>query len=373
MVESPVFKESDSPLLFALGKDVTGQPIVGDMAKMPHLLIAGATGAGKSVCISTIICSLLTRCDPTELRFLMIDPKMVELMIYNGIPHLVSDVVTNPNDANAALKWAVLEMERRYRFLSRFQCRSIANFNKRVRAGQLKDVDPDTGEEREILVPMQYLVIVIDELAELMMIASKEVEEAICRLAQMARAVGIHLIVATQRPSTNVITGIIKANLPSRIAFAVSSRIDSKVILDAQGAEKLLGRGDMLYLPVGRRKAERLQGAFIGDDEVKDLVDFLKRHGEPDYQDILGEVAEASAPQNGTADYADEMLNPCIKLVAEEGEASTSMLQRHFKIGYNRAARIIEAMEQMGVVASHQSGQRRKALIQPSEVEAYLV
>lgn len=368
------FKIAKGPLAYVLGKGISGKPMLADLSQAPHLLVAGATGSGKSVCINTLISSLLYRLDPSQVRFVMIDPKMVELMIYDGIPHLVTPVITDPVAASAALKWAVLEMERRYRILSKAGFRSIDTYNRAVEKGEVDVADLELDEPVSAAPHFPYLVIVIDELADLMMVAAKDIEDSICRLAQMARAVGMHLVVATQRPSTNVITGIIKANLPTRIAFRVASRVDSKVILDHIGAEALLGRGDMLYQPVGQPKPLRIQGAFVQEDEIKRLVQHLKDQAEPVYEDIVAQVREEGGEggPGASADYKDEFLAPSVQLAQEKGEVSTSMLQRHFKIGYNRAACIVEAMEARGLVSGPESGRRRKFIAGPDDVAAAL-
>ncbi len=361
------FSKLDSPLGFVIGREITGKPIVADLARMPHLLVAGATGSGKSVCINTLISSILYRSSPEEVKFILIDPKVVELALYDGIPNLITEVITDPQDATAALRWAVLEMERRYRYLSKFAARNIRGFNRRLEAGELTSLDGRTPPPDQ---PMPYIVIVIDELADLMMLARKEIEDAITRLAQMARAVGIHLVLATQRPSTNIITGVLKANLPSRIAFSVSSQVDSKVILDHVGADKLLGSGDMLYGPIGQAKPIRLQGAYISEEEVRRLVDHLKSCGEPDYSNIVEEVLEPDSDLAGEG-MTDDKFADCVRIAIDNGEASTSMLQRHLKIGYNRAARIMEAMEARGIISGSESGKRRKVLISEAEAEKF--
>ena len=372
MLASPRFKNTigKNRLAFALGKSIEGKSIIANLAKMPHLLVAGATGAGKSVCINTILASILCRTSPEEVRMLMIDPKMVELVSYNKIPHLISDVITNPQDAGTALSWAVMEMERRYQYLSTIGCRNIDSYNSQLEAGELYD---DNGDPIEGALSMPHMVIVVDELADLMMVAAKEIEHCICRLAQMARAVGMHLIIATQRPSTNVITGVIKANFPSRIAFAVSSKVDSKVILDTMGADALLGKGDMLYHPVGQPKPMRVQGAFISEEEVKRLCSFLREQGDPDYINMNVELVEASAPaEPGEKALADEMWEPALRIAVELGEVSTSLIQRHLTIGYNRAARIIDAMFERGIISGQESGRRRKVLIGEAQIGDYL-
>ena len=368
IITHDIFRKNEAPLTCAIGKEITGKPIVADLARMPHLLVAGATGSGKSVCINTIISSLLYRSTPDEVKFILIDPKVVELALYDGIPNLITEVITDPQDATAALRWAVLEMERRYRYLSKFAARDIRSFNRRLQVGDLKPLDDVTPVPDR---PMPYIVLVIDELADLMMLARKEIEDAITRLAQMARAIGIHLVLATQRPSTNIITGVLKANLPSRIAFSVSSQVDSKVILDCSGAEKLLGSGDMLYSPIGQAKPIRLQGAYISEDEVRNLVSHLKTCGDPDYSNIVEEVMEPDNDLVGDG-LADDKFGDCVRIALENQEASTSMLQRHLKIGYNRAARIIEAMEARGIISGPESGKRRKLLITSAEAERYI-
>ena len=365
------FRSSDAPLTYVLGKSISGKPIMADLHKAPHMLVAGATGAGKSVCMNAIITSLLLRNSPERLKLILVDPKMVEMMIYDGIAHLVTPVITDPKAASAALQWAVMEMERRYKLLSKAGYRNISGFNKAVEAGEVTSESVGGPPDDSRFGPLPYMVIVIDELADLMMVAAKDIEDSICRLAQMARAVGMHLIVATQRPSTNVITGIIKANLPTRIAFRVASKIDSKVILDHMGAEALLGRGDMLYHPVGQPKPVRVQGALIEEDEIKRLVTYIKRQREPDYEDIVATVQEG-AGQPAVEDFQDEYLRPCIQFVFEKGEVSTSLLQRHFKIGYNRAATIIDVMEGRGIISGPESGRRRKLVVGGSELAQIL-
>gem|GEM_PF-2736490 len=364
LMSSTQFKTAKSLLAFAIGEDITGEPVVGDLTRMPHLLVAGTTGSGKSVCINTILASILSRATPTQVKFILIDPKRVELSIYNDIPHLITQVVTDPQDAAHALKWAVMEMDRRYQYLSRLGFRNIQSYNEAQASGTLEAPDP-TVEIPDL--PMPFIVVVIDELADLMVVARKQVEESIVRLTQMARAVGIHVVVATQRPSVNVITGIIKANLPSRIAFAVASKVDSKVIIDTVGAEKLLGKGDMLYLPVGEARCLRLQGAFIDDEEVKRLVGYLKQFGPPDYSDIVEEVVEKTA-KKADNEFHDDMWEVCLKLAIEKGEVSTSMLQTHLKIGYNRAARIVEEMEARGLISGQETGKRRTVLMSSADL-----
>ncbi|QXM06091.1 DNA translocase FtsK [Crassaminicella indica] len=354
VLESEKFKKNDSKLTFVLGKDIAGNPIIADLAKMPHMLIAGATGSGKSVCINTLIISILYNAKPEEVKLLLVDPKVVELNNYNGIPHLLIPVVTDPKKASSALNWAVGEMTNRYKYFAENNVRDINSYNDKMR-----------NEGKETL---PKIVIIIDELADLMMVAPGQVEDGICRLAQMARAAGLHLIVATQRPSVDVITGVIKANIPSRIAFAVSSQADSRTILDMGGAEKLLGKGDMLFYPVGASKPVRIQGAFISDHEVERVVNFVKEqsldHG---YEEGILEKVESNLSQD--EDTADELLKDAIELVVETGQASISMLQRRFRIGYNRAARLIDAMEERNIVGEHMGSKPRQVLITKEEFE----
>ncbi len=352
VVSSREFKKHPSRLAFALGKNIAGESIVADISKMPHLLIAGATGAGKSVCINSLIISLLYKSSPDEVKMLMIDPKMVELGIYNGIPHMLIPVVTDPKKAAGAINWAVQEMVNRYKLFAEMGVRDIRGYNSMV-------ANHD-GDE----IPLPQIVIIIDELSDLMMVAAKEVEDAICRLAQMARAAGMHLVIATQRPSVDVITGIIKANIPSRISFAVTSQVDSRTILDMSGAEKLLGRGDMLFYPVGKAKPVRLQGAFITENEVEQVVEFLKKHGNAQYdEDIIDELENSAAGSGKSASEADELLLRAIELVIDCGQASVSMLQRKFRVGYARAARIVDQMEERGIVGRFEGSKPRQVLV----------
>ncbi|MDD5593963.1 MAG: DNA translocase FtsK, partial [Candidatus Margulisbacteria bacterium] len=336
------FRQNPSKLLFAIGKDLAGEPIYGDLGKMPHLLIAGTTGSGKSVCINSLIISILLRARPDEVKMLMIDPKMVELSIYDGIAHLLAPVVTDPRLASATLKvWVIKEMERRYKLFHDSQARNLAAYNHKV------------GEEEKL----PFIVVIVDELADLMMIAANEVETSICRIAQMARATGIHLVIATQRPSVDVITGLIKANIPSRIAFAVATQIDSRVILDGSGAEKLLGRGDMLYNPIGAMKPTRAQGSFVTDKEAEKIIKFVKEQAEPEYlEEIVGIKAidfgkENSDGERETGGGKDALFADVAALVVESGQASTSYVQRKFRIGYNRAARLMDELEEAGIVS----------------------
>lgn len=346
--------ESNMPL--ALGKDITGKPIISSIDSMPHLLIAGATGSGKSVCINTIIMSILYKANPNDVKLLLIDPKVVELSIYNGIPHLLIPVVTDPKKAATSLSWAVSEMERRYKLFAKNNVRDIKSYNERL------------GNDEDNKLP--NIIIIIDELADLMMVAAQEIEDYICRLAQMARAAGMHLIIATQRPSVDVITGTIKANIPSRISFAVSSQIDSRTILDMTGAEKLLGKGDMLFFPSNLSKPIRIQGAFISDLEVKKVVDYLKEQYNTEYDaDVMESITNEIESSRLTGEL-DELLFDAISLVVEEGQASISLLQRRLKIGYARAARIIDQMEERGIVGSYEGSKPRKVLITKDELES---
>ncbi len=352
IIQSKEFEEIDTKVPMALGKDISGKPIIANIETMPHLLIAGATGSGKSVCINTLIASILYRAKPNEVKLLMIDPKMVELSVYNGIPHLLIPVVTEPKKAANALNWAVTEMNRRYQKFSDTGVRDMAGFNKKAK---------DDSEK------MPQIVIIIDELADLMMVAASAVEDYICRLAQMARAAGIHLIVATQRPSVDIITGTIKANIPSRISFAVSSQVDSRTILDTGGAEKLLGRGDMLFHPVGASKPVRIQGAFIDDEEVEQIVEFLKQDSETQYEEeIIEEIEKQSEVSEN--DDVDELFDKAVELILHEGQASISLLQRKLKVGYARAARIVDEMEERGVVGGHEGSKPRRILITEDDI-----
>jgi S-DNA-T family DNA segregation ATPase FtsK/SpoIIIE len=365
-IHDPEFEHSKGKLVLALGKSTTGTPVVTDLARMPHLLIAGATGTGKSVCLNAIILSLLYQATPDEVRLLLIDPKRIELSAYEGIPHLLHPVVTDPKKANIALKWTVAEMERRYELLTLRGVRSIERYNQlvaRAKSHKLKPkAPPPTGElpdsEEE---PLPYLVIIIDELADLMIIASRDVEESIIRLAQMARAAGIHLVLATQRPSVDVLTGIIKANIPARISFQVSSRTDSRTILDANGAEALLGAGDMLMLPPGTAKMKRIHGAYASETEIKRITDFLRKQRKPDYDDTILNYQDRGEDL-GADEEIDEKYEDAIQLVMETRRASISMLQRRLRVGYNRAARMIEMMERQGLVSSSDGIKPREVL-----------
>lgn len=344
-----------SKLLIGLGRDITGEAVLAELNKMPHLLVAGATGSGKSVCINGIITSILMRAKPHEVKLMMIDPKMVELNVYNGVPHLLAPVVTDPKKASQALKKVVSEMERRYELFSHTGTRNIEGYNDYIKRYNAEE------EVNQPLLP--YIVVIVDELADLMMVASSDVEDAITRLAQMARAAGIHLIIATQRPSVDVITGVIKANIPSRIAFAVSSQIDSRTILDMGGAEKLLGRGDMLFLPVGASKPVRVQGAFLSDEEVEDIVDFVIGQQKAQYQE---EMIPDDIPEK-TGEVEDDLYDDAVQMIIEMQTASVSMLQRRFRIGYTRAARLIDEMEARGIVGPYEGSKPRAVLVAKTE------
>ena len=371
LLESKDFREFPSNLAFAVGKDIAGKVVVSDIAKMPHMLIAGATGSGKSVCINTLIMSILYKARPEDVKLILVDPKVVELSVYNGIPHLLIPVVTDPKKASAALQWGVAEMSDRYRKFADFNVRDLKGYNQKVSQMEQKG-DPDAPGK------LPQIVIIVDELADLMMVAPGEVEESICRLAQLARAAGIHLIIATQRPSVDVITGLIKANMPSRVAFAVSSGVDSRTILDMNGAEKLLGKGDMLFYPQGYSKPARIQGAFVSDGEVSDVVDFLKNQaiGNVYSQDIeeklksIGSGQGASAP--GTGSERDEYFVEAGQFIIEKDKASIGMLQRAFKIGFNRAARIMDQLAEAGVVGEEEGTKPRKVLMSPEQFEQYI-
>ena len=378
IIDSDNFRTFKSKLSFGLGKDISGQPFVVDLARMPHLLVAGSTGSGKSVSINAMICSILFKAAPEEVRFLMIDPKMLELSDYEGIPHLLLPVVTNPKKAAVALKWLVDEMERRYTVLAEKGVRNIEHYHQRMEKelrekGKVYKRKGDVleGNEEKAMEPMErvpYIVVVIDELADLMMISSREVEEYITRLAQMSRAVGIHLILATQRPSVDVLTGIIKANFPARISFQVTSKVDSRTILDTIGAEHLLGAGDMLFLPPGSSKLTRLHGAFVSSPEIKRVVEFLRKQGKPSYDpSILAEVKKEKETAGGEEDEYDEKYDEAVAFVAEAGQASISLIQRRFRIGYNRAARIVEKMEAEGVVGPSDGVKPREVLVKKIE------
>ena len=361
VIDSVEFHKSKSRISFAVGKDISGKCIIGDIAKLPHMLIAGTTGSGKSVCMNSLIISLLYKAKPEEVRMIMVDPKMVELGIYNGIPHLLIPVVTDPKKAAGALQWAVTEMMKRYRLMADAGVRDLDSYNKTV------------GMEDDNREKLPQIVVVIDELADLMLVAAKEVEEAICRVAQMGRASGIHLVIATQRPSADVITGLMKANIPSRIAFAVASAMESRIILDTAGAEKLVGKGDMLYAPLGQGKPKRVQGCFINDDEVQAVVDYIKKNADASYDDDVMDQINQKAEQSGKSGSAapvaepvsdgDELLPAAVDVILETGQASVSMLQRRLKLGYARAARIVDEMEEKGIVGPFEGSKPRQLLI----------
>ena len=373
VIDSPEFEKCKSRVSFAVGKDIGGNRIIGDIGKLPHLLIAGTTGSGKSVCMNSLIISLLYKAKPEEVKLIMIDPKMVELGIYNGIPHLLIPVVTDPKKAAGSLQWAVTEMMRRYRMMADAGVRDLESYNKQARASADDELEP-----------MPQIVVVIDELADLMLVAAKEVEESICRIAQMGRASGIHLVIATQRPSADVITGLMKANIPSRIAFAVASAMESRIILDTAGAEKLVGKGDMLYAPLGQGKPKRVQGCFITDDEVQEVVSFVKASSEAEYSDsVMAEIDKKAAESGKTGSGSsgstaaetdgsdgDEMLPAAVDVILETGQASVSMLQRRLKLGYARAARIMDEMEERGIVGPFEGSKPRQLLITREQWQA---
>ena len=374
LVESEAFAANKSPIAFAAGKDIAGKVMIADIAKMPHLLIAGATGSGKSVCINTIIMSILYRANPEDVKLIMIDPKVVELSVYNGIPHLFIPVVTDPKKAAGALHWAVAEMTDRYQKFAEYNVRDLKGYNQKVEG--IQDInDPDKPKK------MPQIVIIVDELADLMMVAPGDVEDAICRLAQLARAAGIHLVIATQRPSVNVITGLIKANMPSRIAFSVTSGVDSRTILDMNGAEKLLGKGDMLYYPQGLQKPLRVQGAFVSDKEVFDVVEFLKNHNEnvnysSDIEERMNSISTSTVAgadiASGAADERDSYFIDAAKLLIDKDKGSIGMIQRYFKVGFNRAARIMDQLEEAGIVGPDEGTKPRQILMSPEQLEQYI-
>ena len=377
LLESESFRKSRSKLTLALGKDIFGNPVEADLAKMPHLLVAGATGTGKSVFLNSLLCSILFRASPADLKLLLIDPKILELSIYEGIPHLIADVVTNPKRAAAALAGIVAKMEERYRMMAALGVRNIEQFNERVDE-RLADghamlrLRPRPGEEEALEVPLQripYIVVVIDELADLMVVSARDVEEALQRLAQMARAAGIHLVLATQRPSVDVLTGVIKANFPSRISFQVSSRTDSRTIMDQNGAEHLLGQGDMLYLPPGTSKLQRIHGAYVSEKEVAELVAFLRRQGAPQFDETLLRARQESEQKEERGEDVDDLYDRAIEIVAETRNASISYIQRRLKVGYNRAARMIEQMENDGIVGPQDGPKPREVFVRPIDAE----
>ena len=359
VLDSNEFKNTKKKLAFALGKDIGGACVVGDLSKMPHTLIAGATGSGKSVCINSLIISILYKYSPKDVKLLLVDPKVVELNVYNGIPHLLIPVVTDPKKAAAALNWAVNEMTKRYNLFAEKGVRNIDSYNKLYEKG-------------EVTEKMPYIIIIVDELADLMMVCANEVEDYIGRLAQMARAAGMHLVIATQRPSVDVITGVIKANIPSRISFAVSSQVDSRTILDSAGAEKLLGKGDMLYYPVGEAKPQRVQGCFISEEEVEKVVEYIKSEEEQtSYEESIIEHINSEAEGKAKSednDDVDELLNDAINIVVEFQQASTSFIQRKLRIGFNRASRIMDQLEERGIISPRDGSKPRNVLVTKAEL-----
>ncbi len=380
LLASPAYQKAASPLTIALGKDILGMPVVDTLTRMPHLLIAGATGAGKSVFINTLVLSILYKATPDQVRLLMVDPKRIELSTYNDIPHLLYPIITNPQEATAGLRWAVAEMERRYDLLARLGVRNIKSFNQRLAkegppppppppppsqatGGTAGDPGEAGGAGEPPIEPLPYVVIIIDELADLMMVSSKEVEALITRLAQMARAAGIHLVLATQRPSVDVITGLIKANFPARISFKVTSRVDSRTILDQQGAEHLLGLGDMLFSQPGVSGLSRLHGAFVSDREIEEVVAFVKKQAKPEYDESVVQVSAEEGGEDGLGEEVDERYADAVALVKETGQASISYLQRRLRVGYNRAARMIEQMEREGIVGPSDGSKPRQVLV----------
>jgi S-DNA-T family DNA segregation ATPase FtsK/SpoIIIE len=359
VVSADPFLNSGSTLTLALGMDISGNPFVIDLSRLPHLLVAGSTGSGKSVSINAMVCSLLLRATPDEVKFLLIDPKMLELPAYEGIPHLLLPVVTDPKEAAIALRWVVEEMERRYAMMAEQGIRNIENYNQRLKEGSLRPIEGAEGPTPPKRLP--YVLVVIDELADLMIVSGREVEESIIRLAQMARAAGIHLVLATQRPSVDVLTGLIKVNFPARISFQVSTKTDSRTILDTQGAEHLLGSGDMLFLPPGSSRLMRVHGAYVSEGEIKRLVEFWRQQGEPTYtRSILLERKERKELED---DEYDEKYDEAVAYVSKTGHASISLIQRKLRIGYNRAARIIERMEEEGIVGPSDGVKPRDVLI----------
>jgi len=378
LLESEDWASAKAELPIALGRDVSGKPLISDLAKMPHLMIAGATGSGKSVCINSIVTSILYSKSPKDVRLIMVDPKVVELKVFNSLPHMFIPVVTEPKKVPAALKWLLGEMEQRYQIFAKANVRNIVGFNTRKKdpkqgsdaQSSLQGLEAIGGDSIEIPQHLPYIVAIIDELADLMILAPAEIETSIARLAQLARAAGIHLIIATQRPSVNVITGVIKANLPSRIAFQVASQVDSRTILDTKGAETLIGRGDMLFSPPGTSRLVRAQGAFVGDEEVHEIVEFLKRNGPPQYaQAVQQQIDRASSEddedeegEDGDLGSDEELYSKAIDVLKSSRRASTSMLQRRLRIGYNRAARIMEMMEEKGVVGPENGSSPREIL-----------
>lgn len=372
LLESPVFRQGKGPLMVALGKTIDGETRVADLATMPHLLVAGATGSGKTVCVKTLLASLLFSKSPDELQLMLIDPKMVELSIFDNVPHLITPVVTDPRKASAALGWLINEMEERYKLFAHLRTRNIEVYNQSVENGEIALAEEEGGETQSVAAvrKLPYIVAVIDELADLMILARSEVENSIARLAQLARAVGIHLIIATQRPSVDVLTGVIKANFPARISFQVSSRVDSRCILDAIGAEKLIGMGDMLYLPAGQSKPARLQGAFVSDAEMESLIAYLKRQAPPQYRDEIQTFGQDKEKLEILQDEEDDLLEEAIRVVLDTDQASISMVQRKLRVGYTRAARLIDMMEARGIVGPHIGSKPREILVGPASNES---
>lgn len=365
LLKTPAFRKSNAKLPLGLGKDIAGDVAIADLATMPHLLVAGATGAGKTVCVKSLLASLLCHHKPEELQLMLIDPKMVELSIFNDIPHLITPVVIDPKKAASALNWLITEMEERYNLFAHLRVRNIEVYNQSVENGEIEMEGDEGAEEQSVSVirKLPYIVCVIDELADLMMLARAEVEDAIARLAQLARAVGIHLVIATQRPSVDVLTGVIKANFPARISFQVSSRVDSRCILDEIGAERLIGQGDMLYLPAGQSKPTRIQGAFVSDEEMNRLIAYLKTQAPPQYRDEIEKFGQKKESQLDLADDHDELFDDAVRVVLETGQASISMVQRRLRVGYTRAARLIDMMELKGIVGPHTGSKAREILV----------
>ncbi|HEY7544207.1 MAG TPA: DNA translocase FtsK, partial [Blastocatellia bacterium] len=359
VIDSPRFQHSESKLTVALGKTINGEEYITDLTKMPHLLIAGATGAGKSVTLNAIVCSIIYKATPDEVKFIMVDPKRVELGLYENIPHLLTPIVTDPKRAANALKWAVNEMEERYRSLASMGVRNIDQYNRQVREMTHPTVSEDDSDAPK---PLPYIVIAIDELADLMMVARSEVETSIARLAQMARAVGIHLVLATQRPSVDIITGVIKANIPSRIAFSVSQKVDSRTIIDSNGAESLLGQGDMLFLPPGSARLIRVHGSFVNEDEIKAITDHTRKQAEPKYNEQVTLSEQEAEETMDVIGERDELYEEALAIVIDMGRASTSVLQRRLSIGYGRAAKILDMMEREGFIGPADGSKPRKVL-----------
>ena len=365
LLTSKIFNKKNSQLQLALGKDIAGDVIAADLATMPHLLVAGATGAGKTVCVKTILASLLVSKSPDELQLMLIDPKMVELSIFNDIPHLMTPVVIDPRKAATSLNWLITEMEERYKLFAHLRVRNIEVYNESVDNGEIEieGEEDDDSENMEVIRKLPYIVCIIDELADLMILAKAEVEDSIARLAQLARAVGIHLIIATQRPSVDVLTGVIKANFPTRISFQVSSKVDSRCILDSMGAERLIGKGDMLYLPAGSGKPIRIQGAFVSDEDMNDLISYLKRQAPPQYRDEIENFGKKQDELTEMIDESDELFEDAVRVVKDTGQASISMVQRRLRVGYTRAARLIDMMEVKGIVGPHIGSKAREILV----------